>query len=550
MRLACLAVVCVVCLDRADPSLALATEGDTAAVVVEDQVPLMEGAAAIAHVNRGDSFPAVNVEGGRLVVERKPYRWLPVEKTVPLSRADAVFSEQIRRNLQDAGATLARARVRFLLERYDECAADCTAFLRLEPNALPGFVLRSRAHISRADFATGLADADCALLLDPKHDQARGCRATALDELGRADEALQECDRRIKEQPSAEAYVDRALLHRKYRRLAESAKDAGEAIALEPNEPDHRLMRAAELNNAKKFDEALLDLNHVIERDPKHAQALLTRGMVYVGKQYHALAQRDFAETLRIDPALRAEVLKARAMAHSQQGDHAAAIRDATEAIDLQPNDLAILKLRGQVYLESGRPTDALDDLDTAAVLAPDDLDVFVFRAKANFQVNREDQAVADLDYILARDPANLHALCMRGLFHANHARYDLALAEFDRALQHAKENRAAVLCWRALVYVQVERTKEAIADVTEAIALEPSQLGPRLQLVALKAKDGTHRAAMADCDELCKLFPSSSEALLARASILDELGETSRAKEDRQMAEKLKAAAEKAHER
>ncbi|MFO0897962.1 MAG: tetratricopeptide repeat protein [Pirellulales bacterium] len=543
MRRTCLAVL-FVCLANAGPRLAVAAEGDTATVVAEDHVPLMEGGVAVGSVNRGDSFPVINVEAGRLVIKRKPYRWLAIEKTVPLSQADALFSEKIRLNPQDAGAFLARAKVRFVLERFDECAADCTACLRLEPNALQGFVLRSRAHLDQAEFSLGLADADRALLLDATNDEARHCRATALDELGRAEEAMRECDRRIEDQPSADAYIDRALLHRKYKRLAEAAEDAGKAIALEPDELGHHLFRASELNNLKKHDDALLDLNHVIERDPRHAQALLMRSMVHMNKQNYALAMHDLDEVQQIAPALLAEALKARAMVQSKQCEYAAAIRNFTEAILLRPNDLELLKLRGVALLESGQAAEALVDLDAAAALAPDDLDILVWRAKANFADKREDQAVADLDHITARDPENLHALCMRGLFHAKHARYDHALAEFDRALQHAKGDRAAVLCWRAAIYAQSERTKEAIADLSEAIALEPSQLGPRFLLAGLKLKSGDPRAAVADCDELCSKFPTSPEAFRGRASIFDELGEKSKADADRKMAAKLEAAA------
>ncbi len=546
MRRIWLAVL-FVCLANAGPRLALATEGDTATVVVEDHVPLMEGGAAVRYVSRGDSFPVINVEAGRLVIKRKPYRWLAMEKTVPLSQADALFSEQIRRNPQDAGAFLARAKVRFVLERFDECAADCTACLRLEPNALMGFVLRSQAHLKKAEFAAGLADADRGISLDPTNDMARQCRVVALDELGRAEEAMQEGDRLITDQPSAQAYGVRALLHAKHARWTESAEDAGKAIALEPDEAGYLLLRAWPFINLKKYDDVLLDLNHVIERDPKHAQALLMRGMVQMNKQNYALAMHDLDEAQRIDPALLAEALKVRAMVQSQQGEHAAAIRNVTEAILLRPNDLELLKVRAVALLESGQAAEALVDLDAAAALAPDDLDVLVWRAKANFADKREEQAVADLDRITARDPTNLHALMMRGLFHAKHARYDHALAEFDRALQHARGDRATVLCYRAASYAQVERTKEAIADLSEAITLEPSQLTPRFLLAGLKLKSGDPRAAVADCNELCTKYPTSSEAFRGRASILDELGEKARADEDRKTAAKLEAAAEQA---
>ena len=111
---------------------------------------------------------------------------------------------------------------------------------------------------------------------------------------------------------------------------------SGQAVSLQPNDPDLLVDRAEAAASAGYFDKAVADLDHVLKKDPGRVDALI----------YRASANRALG---RLDPAL-ADVEKA--LAHS-------------------PNSVPGLLERGNIRRLKGDPEGARQDWERLGRLAP-----------------------------------------------------------------------------------------------------------------------------------------------------------------------------------
>ena len=109
------------------------------------------------------------------------------------------------------------------------------------------------------------------------------------------------------------------------------------------------LAKARELHEARKFQEAVNQLDEAIRLDPKSAEAYFLRGAAYVELNKHDRPLDDFTEAIRLKPDY-AQAYYLRGKVYSQLERHNEAIPDFTQSIRLQA-DFAEAKFeRGVSY--------------------------------------------------------------------------------------------------------------------------------------------------------------------------------------------------------
>ncbi len=218
--------------------------------------------------------------------------WAPAGDVVPLDRAVAIFSEELRDHADDPAVYLDRAAV----------LAD------------------------QGDFAAAVADCDAAIRLDPESEVAHVCRGNFLASSGELDRALADFDRAIQLDPGyALAHYSRgftAVLKGDARR---ALADLDEAARLDPRDPLAPRARAWLL--AAWHDPAV--------RDPSSAVASGTR----------ACELTDWSD---------APSLAALAAAHASAGDFAAAVSTQEKAVALRPEGPARIEAHRRLALYRG----------------------------------------------------------------------------------------------------------------------------------------------------------------------------------------------------
>lgn len=127
------------------------------------------------------------------------------------------------------------------------------------------------------------------------------------------------------------------------------------AIHLRPDFYDAYLYRACAFNNIDRTQEAIQDLNKVIEHNPLYGEAYLERGRAYHGENFEQ-ANDDYSRAIFLDSKLNKscvwEAYLRRGSLHlwNDEGDPLVAIKDFSSVIAFNPNYRLAYYYRGLVY--------------------------------------------------------------------------------------------------------------------------------------------------------------------------------------------------------
>ena len=306
-----------------------------------------------------------------------------------LRQAFADVSEAVKANARDSAALGLRCQIHVAGGNAAAAEADLTAARAINANSGPAQVCEAGALLRQRRFADSVAAYDRAIQLGEDTPDLRANRAITLAMAGKPDEALAALEKVIAAGRSAGAveragwHADRARLYAALKRPEPAIKDLDEALKLDPNsrEATERYFLRARLNNdAGKFDQALADLNKVIEREqsaPDARKALLfaTRGTSYAAKGEfdRAIADIDGALSLAKDvpPAVVGNWYVIRARANRAAGRVAPALQDYATALKQSPDNVEILGERGDFLLRQGNADQAMADFQAAVQKAP-----------------------------------------------------------------------------------------------------------------------------------------------------------------------------------
>lgn len=152
-------------------------------------------------------------------------------------------------------------------------------------------------------------------------------------------------------------------------RHAEAADHLRRAIALTPDDPIPRLMLAVCLSRLGDLAGAHGQLDAVLAREPRHAQAWYERGRLQAQAGDFAAARESYQRAAEA-PAYAAPHL-ALALLARNAGDAVAAGSAVQRALALAPNDPDALHLRGDLAFDAGRYADARRDYETVRARRP-----------------------------------------------------------------------------------------------------------------------------------------------------------------------------------
>ena len=147
--------------------------------------------------------------------------------------------------------------------------------------------------------------------------------------------------------------------------------DYGQALRLDPADPDYLNSRAAAYEAKKDIDHALADYNAAIKTSPNSIYAYNNRGAVFQRKGDFARAAADYGEVTRLQPN-NIDAWSARCWVRAiSPGQTQQALSDCNAALKIKPDAADVLDTRGFVYLKLGQTDNAIKDYDAALKLDP-----------------------------------------------------------------------------------------------------------------------------------------------------------------------------------
>ena len=323
--------------------------------------------------------------------------------------------------------------------RLDEARQIYEAVLGADPAHFQALHLLGVFCIQSGDLARGAELIGRALTVQPNDAAALGNLATALNGLGRHEQALGCSDRAIALQPlDASAHGNRGAALHALGRSAEALPSYDRAAALRPDQAKAHFNRGVVLYALGRLDEAVAAHRRATALQPAFAEA-------------HRNAGRALRDLGRRDEALAA----------------------CDAALALRPADAELHTARANVLCDLERPAEALEAYDRAIALKPDHADAWSNRMVALRDLRRPEEALESCQRAITLEPGNARTHGKLGAALYEFQRLDEALASFDRAIALDPDDGQAHLN-RAIVLNEQRRLDEAMASFDRALALAP----------------------------------------------------------------------------
>jgi tetratricopeptide (TPR) repeat protein len=311
------------------------------------------------------------------------------------------------------------------------------------------------------------------------------------------------------------------------------------------------------LYEAGRFQEAIGDLDKVLERHPRDLEALIRRGHCFLHTDRPEQALRDFDRVIKLSP-LNPGGYTDRGIALLMLGRNDEALRSfarATRLWVIPLNGARGLTARHTSAIEAGKATahsglaqahhrmgrndEAIEEYNRAIAIDPRDPNAFIGRGDAYAALDQQQRALADYDEAIRLGPGYSRAYSSRGILLAAMGQDERALSDYDRAIQvdptfaHAYKLRGALLSRRG-------QNDRALVDYDQVIRLLPSDSGAYKDRGGVLVRLGQYQRAIQDLNKAIELDPNRATAYLNRGAAYNSLGQYERAIDDLSKAIKL----------
>lgn len=439
---------------------------------------------------------------------------------------------EIRRAPKNALAHLWRGDVMMRVRDFKRAEADLGRALA-SPDCPPeALILRGRARCELGRWTGAFADFDAAIEAEPSSAYGWAWRGRAKMLRGRRAEALKDFAKALeRERNSAWLLSWKGEAECGLERWDEAEASLSKAIQVHVRFADAWLWRAVARAAKGDADGAWEDFTRAAELSPKSPAVLYRRGLFLLENEKPQEAAADLAAaTAAPGPLTPAELKDAKkrlaeakkrrgaapaaparladaARALSREGRHAEAADIYGGLLKKSPKDPSLRRLRADAYRCLGRYDLALADLDAIVAAAPKSADSWSGRVEYKRHLRDFEGGLADAEKAVSLDPKSapawvLKSECLRSL-----GRWDEAVAAADRGaaldpgwnwakIVRAKARRqkgdldgaladtreaekggtdAYARGWRAEILRKAGRLDEALADLTVATGLQPT---------------------------------------------------------------------------
>jgi predicted O-linked N-acetylglucosamine transferase (SPINDLY family) len=278
--------------------------------------------------------------------------------------------------------------------------------------------------------------------------------------------------------------------------------------------------RALLLHQAGRIADAQAVCREILERAPRHFDALHLLGVAEYQSGRYEEADRLVAQALLVEPRSAAALSNHGIVLHDLKRYDTALAR-YEKAIAIKPDFAEAFSNRAATLTELERYPEAVASCDKAIVLKPDYPEAHNNRGNALCHMRRFDEALASCERALALRPGYADALSNRGNALIELGRFDEALASYDAALA-LKPGLAAAWVGRGNVFLNLNRYGEAFAVFQKALAINPDSLKALAQLAHYYERHGRMAEAIACYDRVLAVKPDFPEVISNKIFALD----------------------------
>jgi len=393
--------------------------------------------------------------------------------------------------------------------RNDEALAAVDRALRINPTHAGLHNVRANILVQQKDYPGARIAFETALRFDPRDSVSMCNLGFFLYQISHVEEAADVYGRAVDADPSnVDGYEGRAICAMALGKLEEAEKDMDKVVALRPT-ADTYSNRGAMRSQRKRFAEAMEDYQQALKLEPQNAAVYYNIGLLKAREGKHAEAVEPHRRAIELG-RVQADGYVALAKALNKTRRFAEAEEAATQALKLAPGNGTAYADRALARAEQGQVADSIDDYLKALEKLPNDTGILRDMGLINLKARRQAQALPYLQR--ARELGNVDAGPLLGECLLQLGKLEESDAAFSQAIQDLPKD-PMVLFGRARVRQQLERRKDAIADLDAAVALAPSFAEAIGLRGVIKLEEKRRAEAAADLKRAIELKPSLKPA-------------------------------------
>ena len=326
------------------------------------------------------------------------------------------------------------------------------------------------------------------------------------------------------------AHVEKGEVYLKDDKFQEASLEFRNAIQIDDKLVSAHWGLARAYEGLQRFQEAFEELRKTTELDPNHLDSRVKLGNYYIAAarnnpQFVAEAERLAKSILEKDPNhVEGHILLGSVLYAQNQRDQAFA--EINRAIELDPKRVESYLSLARFYIVVNDRAKAEETFLRAISVNGNSGLAHTEYGKYLVQQNRQAEAEVELGKAVAVDPTNRTSRFVLASFYLVNKQLDKAelaykaLADLDKD----KPEGQAVL---ADFYSSINRLDEAVAIYQNILGQSPDFTQGRYRLGEIMLMRGDTAGAMAQVDEVLKKDQKDRQALLLRARVRAQTGET-----------------------
>lgn len=294
-------------------------------------------------------------------------------------------------------------------------------------------------------------------------------------------------------------------------------------------------LRGVAKRDPGSFKEDMDDLDEAVRLAPDDPEVYIDRGLALDAMCLDEAAEADFSKAIKLDPHSPAYILRAKS--RMLMGMYRQAIGDVEKIMRMIPDDGGdevgramrgeALTMRGHCHNGLGKHWRAVRDLDQAVERCPESFQAYYFRGLAKEDMGRMEEALADYDEAIRLDPEITDPRMRRGVLHLKAGRMEEALADFSATVGPGDGEDGGVLplILRGKALGELGRHDEALADLDEAVRIDPGRWSTYLARGFEKGLQRRYEEALADLDMAVGMEPGNPLLHYIRGNCNSDLG-------------------------
>ena len=271
-------------------------------------------------------------------------------------------------------------------------------------------------------------------------------------------------------------------------------------------------------NASNSMEEALNEINSIIQSNPENGIYYAGRGVLYHNMGMYQEAIEDYTIAIDLDPERSEQFFYSRAFSFYMLKKYFEVLDDIYRVIEFNPGVSKYYSLRGMAYLKLDMIQEAFIAFSKAIELEPSDYINYTYRGSIFFNLKMFHESLEDLTKALSINPDLYESLILRGNIYIVQQNPDKAIDDLNRALLIAPTNKIAIIYYmRGLAYTQKGDARQFLDNINKAIEYDSTVadfFSARAKMYIILADNASRRSVRNEYLNRAKRDNASAERL------------------------------------